>query len=132
MMHRRSFLAAGVGLLVAGSRGRAAEGGKRIAFLGTEISRHSHAQHFLDRLTQGYTWKGRWQKPRVEVAAVYLDQFPQGDLGRRRIGRHKLRQCSSITEALTLRGLCHQLIRIAGRANIDPSWNSPAHHQRTG
>ena len=104
MMHRRSFLAAGVGLLVAGSRGRAAERGKRIAFLGTVVQRHSHAQHFLDRLTQGYTWQGRWQKPRVEVAAVYLDQFPQGDLGRQRIGRHKLRQCSSIADALTLGG----------------------------
>ena len=102
MMHRRSFLAAGVGLLVAGSRGRAAERGKRIAFLGTEVRRHSHAQHFLDRLTHGYTWKGRWQKPRVEVASVYLDQFPQGDLGRQRIARHQLRQCSSIAEALTL------------------------------
>ncbi|MFH1265764.1 MAG: hypothetical protein ABIK89_08545, partial [Planctomycetota bacterium] len=104
MMHRRDFLAAGVGLLVAGSRGRAAEGRKRIAFLGTEISRHSHAQHFLDRLTQGYAWKGRWQKPRVDVAAVYLDQFPQGDLGCQRIARHELRQCSSIAEALTLGG----------------------------
>ncbi len=89
MIHRRNFLAAGVGLLVAGSRGRAAERGKRIAFLGTVVHRHSHAQHFLDRLTQGCTWKGRWQKPRVEVAAVYLDQFPQGDLGRRRIARHR-------------------------------------------
>ena len=103
-MHRRDFLAASAGLLVAGSRGRAAERGKRIAFLGTEVRRHSHAQHFLDRFTQGYTWKGSWQKPRIQVAAVYLDQFPQGDLGRQRIARHKLRQCSSIAETLTLGG----------------------------
>ncbi len=104
MMHRRNFLATSVGLLVAGSRGQAAEVRKRIAFLGTVVHRHSHAQHFLDRLTQGYAWKGRWQKPRVEIAAVYLDQSPQGDLGRQRIGRHELRQCSSIAEALTLGG----------------------------
>ena len=103
-MQRRDFLNAGAGLLVAGSRGRAAERVKRIAFLGTEVRRHSHAQHFLDRFTQGYTWKGSWQKPRVKVAAVYLDQFPRGDLGRQRIARHKLRQCSSIAETLTLGG----------------------------
>ena len=104
MIHRRDFLVAGAGLLVAGSQGRAAERRKRIAFLGTEVRRHSHAQHFLDRFTQGYTWQGRWQQPRVHVASVYLDQFPQGDLGRQRIARHKLRQCSSIAEALTLSG----------------------------
>ena len=31
---------------------------KTVAFLGTEVRRHSHAQHFLDRLTEGYTWGG--------------------------------------------------------------------------
>ena len=104
MMNRRHFLAASAGLLVAGSRGFAAESKKRIAFVGTVVRRHSHAQHFLDRLTQGYTWSGRWQEPRVEVAAVYLDQFPEDDLGRQRIARHGLQQYSSIPEALCLGG----------------------------
>ena len=106
MMNRRHFLAASAGLLVAGSRGFAAESTnkKRIAFLGTVVHRHSHAQHFLDRLTQGYTWNGRWQEPRVEVAAVYIDQFPERDLGRQRIARHELQQYSSISEALCLGG----------------------------
>lgn len=99
---RRDFLAAGAGVLLAPSVVRASEGKKRIAFVGTVVQRHSHAQHFLDRLTQGYTWGGRWQDPRVEVASVYIDQFPEGDLGRERIARHHLHQYPTIPEALTL------------------------------
>ena len=38
----------------------------------------------------------------MQVAAVYIDQFPEGDLGRQRIARHRLRQFPSIAEALTL------------------------------
>ncbi len=75
---------------------------KKIAFLGTEVRTHSHAQHFLDRLTLGYGWKGAWQMPRVDVASVYIEQFPEQDLARERITRHGLKQFSSIAEALTL------------------------------
>lgn len=75
---------------------------KRVAFLGTEVRRHSHAQHFLDRMTLGYNWDGEWIGPRVEVASVYIEQFPEGDLGKERIERHKLKSFPSIAEALTL------------------------------
>jgi hypothetical protein len=77
---------------------------KKIAFIGTVVFEHSHAQHFLDRLSVGYTWKGTWQSPRVDVASVYLDQFPGSDLGRERIGRYGLKQYDSIRDALTLGG----------------------------
>ncbi len=103
-MHRRQFLSAATGLLLTSSVLPAAERPKRIAFLGTEVRQHSHAQHFLDRLTLGYTWGGTWQAPRVEVASVYIDQFPEGDLGRQRIDRHQLKAFPSISEALTLGG----------------------------
>ncbi|MCH1503813.1 MAG: hypothetical protein L7V86_09540 [Verrucomicrobiales bacterium] len=75
---------------------------KKVAFLGTEVRQHSHAQHFLDRLTLGYGWRGAWQMPRVDVASVYLDQFPDGDLGRARLEKHGLALSSSIEAALTL------------------------------
>ena len=75
---------------------------KTVAFLGTEVRTHSHAQHFLDRLTLGYGWKGQWIMPRVEVASVYIDQFPERDLARDRVRKHDLNLCSSIEEALTL------------------------------
>lgn len=75
---------------------------KTVAFLGTEVRTHSHAQHFLDRLTLGYGWNGAWVMPRVDVASVYIDQFPERDLGRERVARHQLNLTQSIEEALTL------------------------------
>ena len=111
--HRRTFLAQVAGLAGAAlvapvpSLGAApsraqSEGRKKVAFLGTEVRTHSHAQHFLDRMTLGYGWRGGWQMPRVDVASVYIDQFPDGDLARGRIERHKLALYPSIAEALTL------------------------------
>lgn len=109
MIDRRTFLASGAACLAARTalfaQSPASDGQvPRIAFLGTEVRRHSHAQHFLDRLTAGYTWDGRWQKPRVEVASVYIDQYPDEDLARSRIARHGLKSFPSISEALTLGG----------------------------
>ena len=100
---RREFLlTAAAGCLA--SPAWAARPTPRLAFLGTEVRQHSHAQHFLDRLTLGYTWGGTWQQPRVQIASVYLDQFPSGDLGRERMARHQLRQFDTIRDALTLGG----------------------------
>ena len=80
--------------------------GKRpkIAFLGTVVRKHSHAQHFLDRHTMGYAWGNGWQQPRIDVASVYIDQFPKEDLGRERVKRHRLNLVPTIEDALTLGG----------------------------
>ena len=76
---------------------------KKIAFLGTVVFRHSHAQHFLDRHCMGYTWGGRWQSPRFDVASVYIEQQQkEGDLSQQRIDKYKLKQYSTIADALTL------------------------------
>lgn len=116
MISRRQFVAslpvAAAGLGTAWSAGgpaRAVEGGdpgrrKRIAFLGTSVYQHSHAQHFLDRFALGYASGGRWIEPQVDVASVFIDQFPENDIGRQRISKYKLRQFPSVAEALTLGG----------------------------
>ena len=112
---RRRFLstigsAAAGGILVASGpmirTTKAAASNKipKVAFLGTVVHKHSHAQHFLDRHTLGYTWKGGWQKPRVNVESVFIDQFPENDLARSRIKRYGLNQYPTIEEALTLGG----------------------------
>lgn len=77
---------------------------KKIAFLGTCLFTHSHAQHFLDRLAAGSASGGRWLAPRLEVASVYIDQFPESDIGRQRIAKYKLQQFPTIKESLTLGG----------------------------
>ena len=106
---RRSFLGkcglftGAMTLKPIGALGRDSIKRKRIAFLGTEVRTHSHSQHFLDRLALGYGWQGSWQDPRVDIASVYIDQFPQdGDLGRDRIKRYGLKLYPSIEQALTL------------------------------
>jgi hypothetical protein len=104
MLSRRAFLSASAGAILTSPGFGMSDSRKKIAFVGTEVRQHSHAQHFLDRLTLGYAWQGQWFNPRLEVASVYIDQFPEGDLARQRIGRHRLRQFSTIAEALTLGG----------------------------
>lgn len=105
-LSRRQFLATSAATIAVPTVLSAANASspKRVAFLGTEVRQHSHAQHFLDRLTEGYAWNGGWQKPRVEVASVFIDQFPEGDLGKHRIKKHNLKQFATIEEALTLGG----------------------------
>lgn len=75
---------------------------KRIAFLGTVVFEHSHSQHFLDRLALGYNWGGKWQDPRVDIASVYLAQFPDNDLGKQRLEKYHYNLSTSIANALTL------------------------------
>jgi len=104
MLTRRSFLAAATSTCAGRVACGKPESRKKIAFLATVVHLHSHAQHFLDRQTLGYTWGGAWQSPRLDVAAVYVDQFPSNDLARERIRRHGLRQFPTIAEALTLGG----------------------------
>jgi hypothetical protein len=104
MTNRRDFLAQSGALMFAPALVRQATSRKKIAFIGTEVRTHSHAQHFLDRLTLGYNWAGQWLAPRVDVASVYIDQFPEGDLAKERAARHKLKLWPTIEEALTLGG----------------------------
>jgi hypothetical protein len=102
-LNQLSAVTGGALLMPSSLLGRApGEKKKTVAFLGTEVRTHSHAQHFLDRMTLGYGWKGHWVMPRVDVASVYIDQFPEGDLARGRVAKHGLNLVSNIEEALTL------------------------------
>jgi len=107
MMHRRDFLGGAAGIAAASVLSqrsvRAAQARKKIAFLGTVVFKHSHAQHFLDRHSMGYTWGGHWQPPRFDVASVYIEQQQkEGDLAEERIRKYQLRRFPSVAEALTL------------------------------
>ena len=101
MLSRRECLAVSAATALAAGV-RSDDRRPTIAFLGTMVRNLSHGQHFLDRLTAGYTWAGRWQAPRVRLAGLYIDQFPESDLARSRAQRHGLTLHRSVEEALTL------------------------------
>src|SRR5678816_2999194 len=100
---RRSFISSGTAALAAAALPAvAATERKKIAFIGTVVRLHSHPQHFLDRFALGYTWDGAWLQPQVDVASLYIDQFPEGDLARGRAKRYNIPIFTSIADALTL------------------------------
>jgi hypothetical protein len=75
---------------------------KKIALIATEVRKYSHAQHFIDRFLEGYGWQGRHHRPPIELAALYVDQFPENDLSRDRARRHRVKIYPTVEEALTL------------------------------
>jgi hypothetical protein len=106
MVSRRQFLGS---IAVAGSvpalvRSDNSQPRKKIAFLGTTVFTHSHSQHFLDRFAVGYAMGGQWRNPACDLASVFIDQFNENDIGRQRIEKYRLKQYSSIAQALTLGG----------------------------
>src|SRR5262245_56544612 len=104
---RRSFLAstaAAAALTALPLRGAASPARKKVALIGTMVRPLSHAQHFLDRFTLGYTWNGGWHRPSVDRVSVHIDQFPGGedDLARRTAKRFNVPLFPNVADALTL------------------------------
>jgi hypothetical protein len=100
---RRVFLRSALAFAAATAAPRAfAAERKKIALIGTVVTRHSHAQHFIDRHALGYAWRGEWRKPQVDLASLYVDQFPENDLARGRAERYGVPLFPSIADALTL------------------------------
>ena len=107
LVDRRAFLGTSAALLAAGVHTAGAQPArrKRIALIATEVRRHSHAQHFIDRFLLGYAWGSGWRRPDVDLVSLYVDQFPEGDLARATAARHDVPIYGSVAEALQLGGL---------------------------
>jgi len=102
-LSRRTFVRSAAGLVAAASMGASAPR-KKIALIGTEDTPISHMQNFVDRLLLGYAWDGGWRRPEVDLASLYVDQFPEGDLARGRSKRFGTPIFTTIADALTLGG----------------------------
>jgi hypothetical protein len=76
---------------------------KRVAAIVTEYRRWSHADVIVGKILEGYHHDGR-SGPRMQLASMYVDQFPQGDWSRDLAAKHRFRLCKTIEEALTLGG----------------------------
>jgi hypothetical protein len=101
---RRSLLRSSAALAAAVPIARAAER-KRVAVLATVVHKYAHAQHFIDRLLEGYGWAGAHHRPSLDLVSLYVEQTPDGDLSRDRARRFPtLKIYPTIAEALTLGG----------------------------
>src|SRR5436190_3435935 len=99
---RRSFLAAGAAAAASAAGAAPAAPRKKIALIGTIVTKNMHAMHFIDRLALGYAWGGEWRAPAADLVSLYIDQFPDGDLARSRAKRYNIPIFPSIADAITL------------------------------
>ncbi|RMG37244.1 MAG: hypothetical protein D6725_09215 [Planctomycetota bacterium] len=111
-MHRRRFLetlaapaALCAGLPFALPPRRAlsapADGSRRTGVIGvtTVYRRHSHADVIFTKILRGWKHDGG-PGPDLKLTALYVEQFPEGDLARRLCREHGVPLCSSIAEAM--------------------------------
>jgi hypothetical protein len=108
MLTRRTFLGA-VGLTAIGvacdaSAQEPPAKRQRLAVITTEWRFHSHAWHMAERFLVGYPKQGRWHRPPLDVVGVYVDQFPAGDLSRKRSAEFGFPIYGTIAEALRCGG----------------------------
>src|ERR1044071_3922748 len=77
----------------------------QLAAVVTEIRKHSHGQHIVDRFLEGYGWNGEYHHPPMDLVSLYVDQKPRGDLTPDRAARFpNMKVFPTIAEALTLGG----------------------------
>ena len=77
---------------------------KRVTALVTEYRIRAHADNIVTRLLEGYELHWEIVTPRLEVASLYTDQVPEGDISRELAATHGVPIFPTIREALTLGG----------------------------
>lgn len=82
----------------------------------------SHADVFLSRLLGGYRLNGKTYQPRVEVASLYVDQFPMKDMAREQAEEYGIKIYPTVAEALRLGG---KTLAVDGVASIGEHGNYP-------
>ncbi|MCS7167258.1 MAG: hypothetical protein RMI91_09775 [Gemmatales bacterium] len=76
---------------------------KKVAAIVTEYRLNSHADVIVGKIIEGFDHKGSGF-PDLELATMYVDQFPKNDMSRDLAKKHGFRLCKTIDEALTLGG----------------------------
>jgi hypothetical protein len=102
---------------------------KRIAAIVTEYRPHSHADVIVTKFLRGFPTDDGLLAPRVRIASLYVDQFPENDLSRQYAAEHGAPIFPSIVKALTLGG---QELAVDGVLLIgehgDYAWNEKEQH----
>jgi hypothetical protein len=76
---------------------------KKVAALVTEYRRHSHADVIVSKILEGFDHQGG-PGPNLQLSALYVDQFPDGDLSRGFARKYGFPILDTIEGALTLGG----------------------------
>ena len=77
---------------------------KRIAAITTAYFKYSHADDIITRFIEGYAVVGRVHQPHCRVVSLYIEQFPETDIGRGMAVRYKIPLSKTPGETLTLGG----------------------------
>ena len=101
----------------------------KVAAITTVWRKDSHADVLISKLIAGYDLEGEPVQPGVDVVSLYVDQFPENDLGRRWTTRFGIPILGSVREALTLGGdtLAVDGVVIVGEHGEYP-WNEKGQH----
>ena len=75
---------------------------KKIAAIVTVFFRGSHADVLVPKFVMGFPTDDGLVAPRVEIVSLYIDQFPDRDVGREFAAEHEIPIYHSIPHALTL------------------------------
>jgi hypothetical protein len=75
---------------------------KSVAAIVTWYIKGSHADVILGKILEGWAYDGGIG-PRLRLAALYVDQFPEGDMARRMAEKHNVPIFDSIEDAITLK-----------------------------
>jgi len=105
-LQRSSQFAGGLMLTSALPASAFAAGGKRlkVAAVITAFTYRSHAHVILENFVAPYLFNGKWISPDMDVVSMYVDQFPDGELGRTFAAKYNIPIYKTIAEALCLGG----------------------------
>lgn len=101
----------------------------KIAAILTEYRPNSHADVIVTKYLRGFPTDDGIIEPRVEIASMYLDQFPENDLSRAYAAQFRVPIYDSIVQALTLGGdeLAVDGVLLIGEHG-DYAWNEKEQH----
>lgn len=99
MLNRRHFITT-----TAATAALAQTAPRRLAIVTTIYRYLSHGQHMGDRFLVGYPYEGAWRKPNLQVASLYVDQRPEGDLSEARAKEFNFKVYKTIAETLRCGG----------------------------
>jgi len=101
----------------------------KIAAIVTEYRRFSHADVIITKFLKGLPTDQGLLPARIQIASLYVDQFPDSDLSRPYAARYNIPIFGSIRQALTLGGdtLAVDGVLLIGEHG-DYAWNEKEQH----